>query len=367
MSRFDFLNLAAQAVYARIRPHSSLRPIRHAAIVSALSAFELAEIHTALQQLTDARLITSMRHTIDGKTQDVYWPTGLKPITAPSLEEISMASEPKNSQLARMILQHGPISGADLAAKATAAGLNCPTKNIQGILAGHLARNEIVMKKRDGLNWYMTPNQADEWDENVAAAGGDRDNQSGAHVMSAPPVSAKQSEAETTENETDEAMPEPDAALLAMANGAFMDKIETLEQNATKMRTLLATKTETIVLHEKTIHELRNDVSAANLIFQQLCTELNLENPEEIPAAIDELMRAVCNSDNRIAQQPGRLALLLIDSAELTELEELDANCDPRIAQAAAMARIDQGHAARAVVVRIIGEAVRQAEWKEAA
>jgi archaellum component FlaC len=368
MSRYATLTHTARSVLALIQPHSSMRPISQGDIgAQARTIAPPDEIHDALEQLIDARLITSMRHTVGGVTQNVYWPTGLHPITAPSMEQIHMASEAKNSQLARMILKYGPISGADLAAKATAAGLNIPTKNVQGILGGHIGRGEIIQKKRDGANWYMTSNQAAEWQENVAAAGGDCDNRAAAHVMSAPDAD-------------DEAMPEPDARMLALANrelgnqldtanrtiDTLTDKIGDFESTIIKQRTLINDKNEQIEKLGISVHDLKNDVSAANLIFQQLCTELNLKKAEEIPGAIDELMRAVCNSDNRI-QQPGRLALLLIDSAELTELEELDANCDPRIAQAAAMARIDQGHAARAVVVRIIGEAVRQAEWKEAA
>lgn len=63
----------------------------------------------------------------------------------------------------------------------------------------------------------------------------------------------------------------------------------------------------------------------------------------------------------------GKYALLLIDSADLIEVEELDEQSDSNIAKAAALDRIKQGHAARAVVIRILGEARRQVEWKEAA
>lgn len=65
-------------------------------------------------------------------------------------------------------------------------------------------------------------------------------------------------------------------------------------------------------------------------------------------------------------QAIGRMALLLIDSADLTEVEELDKHDAPN-ARALAVRSIEQGHAARAVVVRILGEARRQVEWKEAA
>lgn len=54
----------------------------------------------------------------------------------------------------------------------------------------------------------------------------------------------------------------------------------------------------------------------------------------------------------------------LIDSADLTEVEMLGEDDD---AQAMAMSSIELGHAARVMVVRIVGEATRRVEWKEAA
>jgi hypothetical protein len=97
---------------------------------------------------------------------------------------------------------------------------------------------------------------------------------------------------------------------------------------------------------------------------------LDVEHRDELIPCIKAYLADVpaqSTVSNPETVQPGRLALLLIDSADLTEIEELAAGCDVRIAQAVAMARIDQGHAARAVVVRIFGEAARSVEWKQAA
>jgi hypothetical protein len=342
MSRYADLTPTAHAVLALIRPISSMRPISQGDIGAMARTIALPdEIHDALEQLIDARLITSMRHTVGDVTQNVYWPTALKPITAPSIEEIRMASESKNSQLAALIVKHGPLSGSDLAAKAQERGMNCPTKNVQGILGGHLTRGEIIMKKRDGANWYMTPNQAAEWNGKPEGPAADIDptTEAGAHVMSAPAASAKQS---GDENPVSETAPHDDKTAIIRA-----------------LQVDLAHR-------DRIIHDLRNDVCAANLIFSQLAETLKVERPEQIPDALDELTHALATRAMVAAPEPGRLALLLIDSADLTEIEVLD-QYDAHNAQQLAISNIEQGHAARAVVVRIIGEAKRRVEWKEAA
>jgi hypothetical protein len=302
LTRFDTLDAIAAQVMRSINKHSRERPISQAEILAAcVSVGDPAAVHDAVERLYQASYIGSMRHTKNEVTQWVYWPTGLKPVAAPKKGNTNMASEPKNSILAKLILLHGPIPSAELSQKAEEKGINCPTKNIQVLLGGQIGRNEIIMRKKDGAVWYMTPNQADEWDENERAAGEDRD---GAHVMSTPPAES-----------------ELQARMLAR-------KVADLEADIAKQRTLLAAKTELIVDLEE-----------------------RLQDAQRGPAR----------------DEPGRLALLLIDSAELMELEELDSVTDVRIAQAAAMARIDQGHAARAVVVALLGEARRQVAWKVAA
>jgi hypothetical protein len=313
MSRYTDIDPVATAVYRHIQPHSSLRPIAMTAVVAACRLLAPPdEIHDALEALIDARLITHMRHTSDGVTQNVYWPTGLKPINAPTLEEIHMSAEPKNSQLARLILLHGPITGPDLAEKARETGMNCPAKNIQGYLAGHVGRGDILARKLNGVTLYMTPAQAggEAVDESEEAA---------AHVMSTPMAKAEETEAP-------------------------------VEIDALKSQ----------------IHDLLNDAVAAKLIFSQIGAALKVDQPEQMPEALDELIHALSYRAMQPPPETGRLALLLIDSADLTEIEELS-DGEAENAQALAVRYVDQGHAARAVVVRIMGEAKRRVEWREAA
>lgn len=262
-------------------------------------------------------------------------------------------SESKSSQLARLIVLHGPIKSSELSEKACDKGLNIPTKNIPGLMGIHVNRGEIHVKKHNSAMWYMTESQAMDWDEDVAAAGGERDNPVGAHVMSAP------------------------AALSDDGEPLRMRLIEALEYNKVANDLLADLETALGVEHRDELlaavaawksreHDLLNDIAVADLIFSQIADTLKVEKPEQILDALDELKHALSLARAMQPEPTGRLALLLIDSADLIEVDELDANCDPRIAQDAAKARIDQGHAARAVVVRIIGEAVRKVEWKEA-
>jgi hypothetical protein len=150
----------------------------------------------------------------------------------------------------------------------------------------------------------MTAHQADEWDEQRADQIGQNGNtgEHYAHPMSAPPPA--------------------DPEVMALANKMMSKRIDDLEADIKKQRTLL-----------------------------------------------DSKIDLIADLEDQLAEKgaEGRLALLLIDSADLTEIEELTGGWEKRDAEAAAIAHIEKGHAARAVVVRIMGEAVRQVEWKAAA
>lgn len=335
MSRYTDPSPLALAVLAIIQPHSSQRPISHSDILAA--AHTLAppdEVHDAIEELIDAKLISSMNHTRMGITRYVYWPTGLKPITAPSMEEIHMSAEPKNSQLARLILLHGPITGPALAEKARNEGMNCPAKNVPGLLESRIRHGDIIARKSNGVTLYMTPTQAacDEMEAGVFEAGGQgggdiyAGDEAGAHVMSAPPASTKQSGAEIPVNET-------------------------------------ATENAELAELKARVHDLLNDVAAANLIFAQIQETLRVDRPEDIPGALDEIMRA---ASEMAIKQTGPLGLLLTDSEDLTDYVRLNTT-EYLKAKDAAMERVDQGDAANVYVIQFLGKASRQVAWKEAA
>ena len=190
MSRYTDLSLLALTLFAAIGKHSSQRPISLGDVLRR-GGDKHADAGNAIQSLLDARLIATMTHIVNGKANVVYWPTGLKPIKAQTLEQISMASEPKNAHLARLVLLHGPIAGPALAEKAREGGANIPAKNVAGLLETRLKHGDIIARKIGGVTMYMTPNQAAGLDGDGAASGGERDKQIGAHVMSAPEAPAE--------------------------------------------------------------------------------------------------------------------------------------------------------------------------------
>jgi hypothetical protein len=282
------------------------------------------EIADALEKLADSSRIKVSRGQRGGIWQNLYWPNGRNQPEKPMS---------KSETLLRAIVKHGPIVASALAEETGIAA-----KGIDAILASPNTRNVVVTRlgfcaeKGRDLKHYMTTTQADEWDENVAAAGGDRDNPA-AHVMSAPRIVAKQSEDEIP------------------ANVSVGENIaDNAEVTALKIQ----------------IHGLLNDVAAANLIFSQIADMLNVTRPEHIPAALDDLTQALSTRAMQPDPELGRLALLLIDSADLTEIEELD-TYDSANARQLAERSVEQGNASRAVVVRILGEAQRRVEWREAA
>lgn len=291
------------------------------------------ELPDVLEYLTNSRVLATCRITRGDITQDTYWPTGLRNpvlIGAPPMSNPNTSA----SKLLRAIVLHGPITGADLAIKTGIAA-----KSIDSLLESATTRDAVTSRrgfcaeKGRELKHYMTTTQAGDWDAREAEAesekrmdvvgqNGNTGEHYAAHAMSAP-VS------EAASDKPDNA----DAELAAL---------------------------------KSQIHGLLNDVAAANLIFSQLADTLKVEKPEQIPAAIDELTQALATRGLQPAPVNGKLALLLIDSAELIEIDELD-QCDAANAQHLAVRNIELGHAARAIVVRILGEAKRQVEWKAAA
>lgn len=206
------------------------------------------------------------------------------------------------SRLIKVIVAHGPLIGAELAEK---AGL--PAKNIDPYLASAIKNGTI--HTRMGF---------------VAELGKERK-----HYMTA-------TQAEAWDSNRGHAMSHPCAI---MEHPAPMQ--EDLRALAAERDGLLG-------------------------LLGVLAERLQVREHHEIPAALDELLHALSTRAAIHQASAGRLALLLIDSGDLTEVEELPTT-DPDDAHQRAMAAVEQGHAARAVVVRIQGEARRHVEWKEAA
>jgi len=322
------LDLLAKATSQAPMPHPTLAQ----AVLSQRPETTPDEIPDVLDQLVDQRLVATCRVTRGGITRDVYWRTALRrtaqtlvpaPTRAkaqPQPTKETIMKETAGDRLAKLIAQHGPIIGADLADK---SGL--PAKSLDAYMRTQLLDGRIESRmgysreRGRELKHYMTPEQAQAWDEADAS------------LEAAMASDAKQTGAEIPVNET--GPDDREAKIAAQAS---------------------------------TIHALRNDVAAANLVLNHMALALSVESHVDIPRALDQLLHRLGNPPASQPSSLGRLALLLIDSTELTSLDELGTD-DVTIAHGRAVTAIQDGQARRAIVVRILGEAQRIVEWRDAA
>lgn len=334
-------------------------PMRHAELVTHITRARPEvtpdEISDHLETLIDGRQVSTCRITRGLVSQNVYWPTGLKspalagikpkePIAVPHQDK---PNETLSSKLIKVIVAHGPLLADDLAENSGVSKNNIGGNIQHAIKTGSITTRQAYVPERGReLTYYMTTTQAQEWDArngpaeqieikpaNAAPSG---------HVMSHPAAEL------------------PDGAqTLAMAE--LENLLECLgAESVAEARLMLADRS-------NHLHNLRNDLAAHKMILANLAATLNVENPEDVPAALDELLHAL-NTRAAAADKPaGNMALVLIDSAELTEIEPLPRDMNLREMRQEAQNAIEQGHAARAILVNLLGEAVRRVEWKEAA
>lgn len=316
------------------------QPMRHAELVTHITRARPEttpdEISDHLEAMIDARQVGTCRITRNGISQNVYWPTGRKtpalagikpkePLTVPTNPANTATSQEKPdtqaSRLIKAIVAHGPIMAADLAEMIGSKVNSIDGSLLSAIKAGTITtRMAFVTELGRERKHYMTRTQAEEWDEPSTGV--------------------------TPE------LPEPATQGHAMSHPSVHAEVPNPTENPTEQDALRVE-----------IHQLKNDLAARNLILYTLAETLQVEAIEDIPTALDELLGAL----NARALSLGKPALLLIDSDELTELEPLPEDMNAREMRQEAERAIHQGHAARAVIVRVIAEARRQVEWKEAA
>lgn len=328
------------AIVAKSTPQA---PMCGADIIAALGAGHI-DARRALDSAVAAMLLNTARITRNGLTHDVYWPTGRKtPVLTGNKKEplaVPKPTEPDThgSRLIKLIIAHGPIIAADLAEKAGVVA-----KNIDPYLASAVKHGQIhtrmgyVPELGRERKHYMTATQAQEWDDrgqqievgpveetaNAAAQGG--------HAMSHPATLERLAVLEREHKE--------------FFDNNWHDQRRRAEAQATQ------------------IHDLKNDIAARDLILNNLADTLKVQQIEDIPGALDDLTHALATRAMAANEAAGKPALLLIDSSDLTEVEMLTEDDD---AQRIALHSIELGHAARVLVVRILGEAQRTAVWKEA-
>lgn len=339
------MNLAAMileiAAPATRQTPTDLNEIAHAAR-RRLPGVTPDRLSDALEHLIDQRLLVHCRVTRDEVTRDLYWPTGRTHPTltpTPNRTQTNMAKESNTARLRRTIDASGPISGPDLSGRAKIA-----QRDLHALLAGPIRRGEVMVRigfsKDHGrdIRHYMTPDQARIWDEGEQAYEALKQDAD-------TPVSG----AEIQVNEIDPADLMSDLEALAAERDGLLGLIGVNNH---------ADAIDQVDAWRRKIHDQANDIAAAQLVLGQIAERLQVEAHDQIPAAMDDLMRAVI--------EHGRLALLVIDSADLTEIDPLDTE-DITEAIQRAMSAVDRGEAARAVVIRVLGEARRQVQWLEAA
>lgn len=287
----------------------------------------------ALDALEAESLVTSCAVTTDGATRLVYWPIGAAPRPSPTLTPRKDASPMASTsdKFLRAIQAQGPIIRADLF-----AAVDLPnTTNIEGHLKGPIARGEIVTRqgyvaeRGRTLVHFMTREQAVIWD--VQHKDGD---------------------------------PHPIMQTAGQGMAQHETTIKDLQDELMAARQQIVAAHDKQIADAKKLHDQGNDLAAANLVLNNLAAKLQVQRHEDIPQALDELLDALCTRA-AVASKPSPHAVLLIDSADLIDFELLPNGGPIEDARAAAERAVNEGHAARAVLIHVLGEARRKVEWSD--
>lgn len=304
----------------------------------------------ALEALEAESLVTSCAVTTDGATRLVYWPIGSAPrpfsFPSPPPRKHEPAMPSTSDKFIRAIEKQGPIIRADLF---EATGLP-NTTNIEGHLKGPLSRGEIVTRqgyvadRGRNLVHFMTREQAKTWDAEQSGNDSDtKESGDGIHV-----------------NETAAENCQPHLVELGLVELVQDLGAKGVLEAKERIAKLLHGETES----RRRLHDLGNDIAAANLVLNNLAAKLQVQRHEDIPQALDELLDALCTRA-AVASKPSPHAVLLIDSADLIDFELLPNGSPIEDARAAAERAVNEGHAARAVLIHVLGEARRKVEWSD--
>jgi hypothetical protein len=246
--------------------------------------------------------------------------------------------ETQGDRIAALVAKHGPITTHALADLAKVAA-----KSMDSYLALHRADGRIV--ERQGydedrarvLKHYMTPAQAEVWDEKVNRAKKD---------TAAPTAPATQEIPEFMKKKIGPAGGDAGGILLGLLGVATVDEAKKLIEE-----------------RRQRDHQLRNDLAGTRMVLENVARKLQVDQLEEVPAALDDLIHALSTRAATAQASGGALAILLIDSTDQIELEALDTD-DTIEANSRAISAVQAGHAERALLVRIQGEAARTVAWK---
>ena len=385
---------------------SALRAVSRSDVLCALhGSLPPDAVCDALESLHDAALVSTVRVTRDGVSQDNYWPTGLHPIkpvqtllepTMPTLQE----------KIYRAIQAHGPIDRHALAQQSVAPPKSLDTLAKPLVDSGKvLIRMLFSTEQGKKLKHWLTPEQAATLDATAqqtakSEASPDPLGLTGTDdfVSASTPaleeiLRRKDAEIETlgaelaTERRSIDVLRENLTGMMSDWTDILQAlDVSTHEEVLEAIKRLDAMATVAEVAGVKggvqyqalraTEHALRNDLAATHLILNHLVDRLQVESIEQIPGALDELLRAL-NARATLAEAkqsapeipvnetrtewPGRLALLTyVDGYDL-DLEYLLSTITLADAATEALAKVNEGGAERCTVVRVLGEAKRPA------
>lgn len=302
---------------------SSFAPMSQAAILESRGLTAPSAILAALAGLLEMRLVSHCRFVRDGDPQDTYWPTGLKPITPPTQEELSKMSESKTARLLRLIAAHGPIDSIALTAKANGEGANILAKNLAGLLAASVKSGTIITSRPDKYTLYE---------------------------MAPPPVA----QASSLPPDDDDAMPPTDPGLLALANRALGEQLKATEAELSA------------ALADQKAESDRATALATDLA--DICRALDVPHAGEAVAAIELLGRLAIAKQtgseipvNETRTDPrGRLALLHTHDMIGGVLEYLEPYVSEEAAREHLLTRVNSGDLEHCLLVRALFQASRQ-------
>ncbi len=343
MSRFDAPSALALHVLATLQElrANSARPISQADLLHAYYQAETPDrVHDALEELLDQRLIATLRHTRDGVTQSVYWPTGLHPLTAPTLEEIAAMSESKSARLIRLLAAYGRQTATELALRADAEGANIPAKTVGGLLAYAVSRGDVTVTKEGGTTYYQVR-------EHTPADAVKEETHQGHDLLLAR---ISELNAELSASQANEKVESDRATAQANDIAAICRALDVPHAGAA-----VAEIQHLVAMSEARTDQVFGDLGRYRALLDTLATALAVDSYDSLPAAIGCLQAGVPHT----TASPIGYAVML-DSPDIAIHPDLEA------ARAEAIRFLFEDHIESAHVVGVIATARKAVTWSDA-
>jgi len=318
MTRYDQptpMQLAVLASFGRTTSaHPS--PITRQVVGERNPTLSPAHLNATLLDLCQGCFLGTMTQTRDGITRDVYWPTGLKPITPPTTEELKIMSTPKNLWLLQTITKHPAQTAAQLSAMADAVGIKIPQKNVSGLLAAYIQSGEVIRDRNESKIFVYLPGATKSAEAKQAAEP--------AHLL--------------------RKIADLEAEIAHLTSAAKADRAEL----------------SAVMANEKTE---RDRATGMEVDLAEICCALHVTNARDALARIAEWTLPIPPVTPELVSTPdqGRLALLVIGENE-TDLHWLEPYVTDGEGEGLAINQVHCGAARRALLIRALYSATRKIE-----